>query len=106
MLKRAEKFLSESNISACKGLKNHCCNKIGISAIVLFNLHSIFQNYDIFQGSVCCGYGSKGTASSGYDCVMIPGAVGKVPFANSICGQGKGLVTASGISTTICSKEH
>jgi hypothetical protein len=63
------------------------------------------------QGSVCCGYGSKGVAISGYDCVMIPGAskfqapIG-TPVPNSICGNGKGLVTKAtdAVSTTVCSK--
>jgi len=45
----------------------------------------------------------------GYDCVMIPGAskitANNNPAPNSICGQGAGLVTATGMtSTTVCSK--
>ena len=61
------------------------------------------------QGSICCGYGSLGVMSSGYDCVMIPGATkaaDKAPVPNSICGQGKGLVTTVlGMTTaTVCSK--
>jgi hypothetical protein len=62
----------------------------------------------MLQGSICCGYGSKGTLTSGYDCVMIPGATkaaDKVPVPNSICGQGKGLVTVTkGTTVTVCSK--
>ena len=61
------------------------------------------------QGSICCGYGSLGVMTSGYDCVMIPGATkaaDKAPVPNSICGQGKGLVTVvAGMTTaTVCSK--
>jgi hypothetical protein len=26
------------------------------------------------QGSLCCGYGTDGKKTNGYDCVMIPGA--------------------------------
>ena len=63
----------------------------------------------ILQGSVCCGYGSLGTKTSGYDCVMIPGATkaaDKAPVPNSICGQGKGLVTLSSgmVTATVCSE--
>ena len=47
--------------------------------------------------------------SLGYDCVMIPGATkasNKSPVPNSICGNGKGLVTlaAGTTSATVCSK--
>lgn len=47
--------------------------------------------------------------SLGYDCVMIPGATkasNKNPVPNSICGNGKGLVTlaAGTTSATVCSK--
>ncbi len=49
------------------------------------------------------------TKSTGYDCVMIPGATkasNKSPVPNSICGNGKGLVTlaAGTTSATVCSK--
>ncbi len=79
---------------------------ITIKYITFKNMISLF----VQQGSVCCGYGNLGVAISGYDCVMIPGA-SKVqapigtPVPNSICGNGAGLVTASGTtSTTVCSK--
>ena len=26
-----------------------------------------------FQGSLCCGYGADGKATSGYDCILLPG---------------------------------
>ena len=64
----------------------------------------------MFQGSSCCGYGSKGTNAMGFDCLIIPGAqkttaIGVFPSPNYICGSGKGLVNvAGGASTTICSK--
>ncbi len=64
-----------------------------ISKIIKFRL----------QGSMCCSYGIAGT--SGYDCVMIPGASnGLVPIlmkANTYCGRSMGLgITAM----TVCSK--
>ncbi len=63
----------------------------------------------ICQGSVCCGYGAAGLATSGYDCVMIPGASKASnynPVPNSICGNGNGLVTTviGNTSATVCSK--
>ena len=70
------------------------------------------KNFFFFwQGSICCGYGSKGTKTTGYDCVMIPGAskatANKNPAPNSICGNGKGLITtavaAAMITKTVCS---
>jgi len=48
--------------------------------------------------------------TSGYDCVMIPGAskatAAKNPAPNSLCGNGAGLVTVAAgvISKTVCSK--
>ncbi len=57
---------------------------------------------------MCCAYGVAGMANMGFDCVVIPGAsnfLNKLPVPNSICGQGKGLVTAiGGDSKTVCSK--
>ncbi len=73
---------------------------------------SFFAISFVLQGSICCGYGSKGTKTTGYDCIMIPGAskatAMKNPAPNSICGNGKGLINttiaAMKISTTVCSK--
>jgi hypothetical protein len=50
-----------------------------------------------------------GTKTTGYDCVMIPGASkasNKAPVPNSICGNGKGLVTTViGMTpATVCSE--
>ena len=63
------------------------------------------------QQSVCCGYGSKGTATaSGYDCIIIPGAslVGGTMKPANQCGGYQGLQTASvskqTSSKTICSE--
>jgi hypothetical protein len=59
--------------------------------------------------SICCGYGTKGTSPTGYDCVHIPGAVktgtiGTVKDSN-ICGRSNGLVTAAGTTAaTVCSE--
>jgi hypothetical protein len=62
------------------------------------------------QNSKCCGYGSVGVDTKGFDCVIIPGAVKSLtPFtgvANQFCG-GKGFVTIAGgsvIAATVCSK--
>jgi hypothetical protein len=67
------------------------------------------------QGSICCGYGSTGKATSGYDCVIIPGAM-KMTASTlvnnlAICGAGGLAVATAVIATggnTICSKstEH
>jgi len=49
------------------------------------------------KGSQCCNYGSKGTATAGYDCVIIPGAAktaGTKLYNNAICGN-VGLITAT-----------
>ena len=63
------------------------------------------------QATKCCGYGVTGLETKGYDCVMIPGATMaanpnlRVQVPSSICGNGAGLVSATGtISKTICSK--
>ena len=65
------------------------------------------------QQSVCCGYGSKGTATaSGYDCIIIPGAslVGGTMKPANQCGGYQGLQTASvskqTSSKTICSEQN
>ena len=62
----------------------------------------------IFKGSVCCGYGSDGKKTTGYDCIVIPGAAktgGALIPNNAFCG-GYGLVTANAGTTskTICSE--
>jgi hypothetical protein len=66
-----------------------------------------------FQGSKCCGYGSNGLKTQGYDCVIIPGAA-KVtsPFTlignQAFCGAAGLLYTDSVTSKTggktVCSK--
>eukprot|EP00096_Caligus_rogercresseyi_P007893 TRINITY_DN26032_c0_g1_i1.p1 TRINITY_DN26032_c0_g1~~TRINITY_DN26032_c0_g1_i1.p1 ORF type:complete len:403 (+),score=38.83 TRINITY_DN26032_c0_g1_i1:23-1210(+) len=60
------------------------------------------------KGSVCCGYGEDGKKTSGYDCVIIPGAekkTGKVVNSNAICGRSVGLVDMTmGAAATVCSR--
>ena len=61
----------------------------------------------MFQNTLCCDYGTKGTKTSGYDCLMIPGASkatgGAAPATQ--CGGGGGLVTATGTTLkTVCCK--
>ena len=64
------------------------------------------------QGSMCCGYGSKGTDTKGFDCIMIPGAskaaTALTPTPNqSFCGKSQGLFTGTKTgagSKTVCSK--
>ena len=56
---------------------------------------------------VCCGYGTKGTLTTGSDCLVIPNmtntAGAKKPSAQ--CGGKGGLVTTTGTTAkTICSK--
>ena len=51
-----------------------------------------------------------GTATMGYDCIVIPGAVkataaSAVVTATKQCGRSKGLITADGgNAATVCSK--
>ena len=56
----------------------------------------------------CCGYGTDGMKTGGYDCLMIPGAekATGTPVAPTNCGGKKGLVTAAAGTTaaTICCK--
>ena len=60
------------------------------------------------KNTLCCGYGAKGTKTTGYDCVIIPGAmkadsVAPAALPNSVCGRDKGLVAASGTTpVTLC----
>ena len=60
-----------------------------------------------FQASKCCGYGTKGDATDGYDCIMIPGAQ-KVTAKDSPvsqCGGGDGLGTKAEMGNkTVCCK--
>ena len=65
-----------------------------------------------FAGATkCCGYGTGGTSTKGYDCVIIPGALipngaVEVMGPSMICGRSVGLVTAATITApaTICSE--
>merc|ERR1712141_695067 len=57
----------------------------------------------------CCGYGADGMKTTGYDCIVIPGAEkqadGAAVAATKQCGRTKGLVTADdGANATVCSK--
>ena len=63
-------------------------------------------------GAVCCGYGTDGMATTGYDCLIIPGAEkdsnGEVK-ADQFCGRSQGLVThtSSGMpAVTVCSSRQ
>ncbi len=73
-------------------------------------INYVLTKRSLFQGSSCCGYGTKGVATKGYDCVIIPGAAkvtGALLKNQAICGKA-GLVTMSGVlaggGTTLCSK--
>ena len=71
-----------------------------VTAIKLFQLQVAFFP----QPTVCCGYGINGDKTTGYDCVMVPGASSKLSGnvkSPSICGRR--FVTASGnTAATIC----
>ncbi len=61
------------------------------------------------SGSVCCGYGTKGTVTSGFDCAIIPVAVKMTANTalphNAFCGRSAGLVVAKGTTAaTVCSQ--
>jgi hypothetical protein len=67
-----------------------------------------------WQGSKCCGYGSTGKKTSGYDCVIIPGAAKMTaPYTmilgnQAFCGAA-GLLTSNSKTSktggkTVCSK--
>ena len=60
----------------------------------------------------CCGYGTDGLGTNGYDCVVIPGALksseGAIQGRDKLCGRSKGLVTADtedAAAATICSRQ-
>ena len=64
---------------------------------------------------MCCGYGTAGVGTMGYDCLVIPGAAKMAsPYTllpyNAFCGQG-GLITAAAAANveatggkTVCCK--
>ena len=62
------------------------------------------------KNTVCCNYGSKGTKTTGYDCLTLPGAVKDTDMAapipnNRFCGRSKGLGDMDGGEpATICSE--
>jgi len=61
----------------------------------------------LIKGSLCCGYGTKGTKTTGGDCLQIPNAIitAGTKKPSCIAGGVGGLVTASGTtSKTLCSK--
>ena len=74
---------------------------------LLGHICSIAQQFN--PQTKCCGYGTDGMQTSGYDCVLIPGALKATNTAivgtENICGRSAGLVTVNGMtSTTVCSK--
>ncbi len=65
--------------------------------------------YYVLQHAVCCGYGVAGVGTTGYDCVIVPGAVKSAsPYtgvANQFCGGGGFAVINAGTAfVTVCSK--
>ena len=60
------------------------------------------------QGEVCCGYGSKGTKTTGGDCINIPHLTHVTKGTHKLsamCGGKGGLGTTSGTTAaTVCSK--
>ena len=64
-----------------------------------------------YTGDQCCGYGTDGMGTNGYDCVVIPGALkssaGAIQGRDKLCGRSKGLVTSGDMETaaTICSRQ-
>eukprot|EP00094_Tigriopus_californicus_P013432 TCALIF_12992-PA protein Name:"Protein of unknown function" AED:0.02 eAED:0.02 QI:43/1/0.83/1/0.2/0.5/6/0/233 len=58
-------------------------------------------------GDMCCGYGTDGMGTTGYDCIQIPGAQVKTGamtrIQDVICGSGKGI-GINGDTKTICSE--
>ena len=61
----------------------------------------------IIDQNSCCGYGTAGTKTGGYDCIDIPGAVTGTMMTKGAGERfcGRNLVTAAGaVSKTICSK--
>jgi len=60
----------------------------------------------IIDQNSCCGYGTAGTKTGGYDCIDIPGAVTGTMMTKGAGERfcGRNLVTAAGaVSKTICS---
>ena len=66
----------------------------------------LFTSY--IQGEVCCGYGSKGTKTTGGDCINIPHLTHVTKGTHKLsamCGGKGGLGTTSGTTAaTVCSK--
>jgi hypothetical protein len=60
---------------------------------------------------MCCGYKQTGKGTSGFDCLMIPGASKAASnpgtlVPQTVCGRSQGLVTSAAgtTATTICCK--
>lgn len=61
------------------------------------------------EQSKCCGYTENGAGDTGFDCVIIPGALKKTALAklnyNEFCGANEGLITdagSPGLGTVCC----
>ena len=58
----------------------------------------------------CCNYGSDGKKTTGYDCLLIPGALKTLTttipaLASAFCGRSQGIGTVSAApGKTICSE--
>jgi hypothetical protein len=83
-----------------------CWYAVAVTDVRVSGSAALVKN--VVDQSVCCGYGAEGTKTSGYDCLMIPGAAKKAdsaPVPPTQCGGLGGLVTASGTTpATICSR--
>ena len=81
--------------------------QICFSAATLTDVQLGGKNTKGIIGTPCCGYGTKGTKTTGSDCIQIPNltlAPGTVK-PSMMCGGKGGLVTATGTtSKTVCCK--
>jgi hypothetical protein len=55
---------------------------------------------------MCCGYGTAGLGTMGYDCIIIPGAAkvaGAIIISQAFCGRDGLATAATSGSMTVCS---
>lgn len=103
--------LAEQNQKICiRREKNICRVCFSTAADLDFALSGMIAKGLIGAASDCCGYGVDGVATTGFDCVVIPGAHKKTDglvVGSQICGADKGLNTAAAgmTSASVCTKQ-
>jgi len=83
-------------------------------SLQLFNISSVPTGTSTWQGAKCCGYGTDGQQTAGYDCLFVNGAenVGGMRVQENYCGRKQGLITVTAVGgnvmagKTICCKSY